>query len=56
MQAEHGSNVFALALDSCNKKIFSAGNDDQVIVHDLERFVVNILFIFYIDCMFAFVF
>ncbi|CAG7836581.1 unnamed protein product [Allacma fusca] len=39
MQAEHGSNVFALALDNSNRKIFSAGNDDQVIVHDVETCV-----------------
>ena len=36
MQAEHGSNVFALAMDKSIQKIFSAGNDDQVIVHDVE--------------------
>jgi WD repeat-containing protein 22 len=34
LQAEHTSNVFSLAFNSNNTKIFSGGNDDQVIVHD----------------------
>ncbi|XP_015120228.1 DDB1- and CUL4-associated factor 5 [Diachasma alloeum] len=36
MRAHHGSNIFCLGYDSSNSKIFSAGNDDQVIVHDME--------------------
>ncbi|XP_034941352.1 DDB1- and CUL4-associated factor 5 [Chelonus insularis] len=36
MRAQHGSNIFCLGYDSSNTKIFSAGNDDQVIVHDLR--------------------
>ena len=32
--AEHNSNVFTVSFNSNNTKIFSAGNDDQVIVHD----------------------
>ncbi|XP_046402157.1 DDB1- and CUL4-associated factor 5 isoform X2 [Ischnura elegans] len=34
MRAQHISNIFCLGYDSTNSKIFSAGNDDQVIVHD----------------------
>lgn len=36
MRAQHGSNIFCLGFDSSNSKIFSAGNDDQVIVHDMS--------------------
>ncbi|XP_053641546.1 DDB1- and CUL4-associated factor 5 isoform X3 [Cherax quadricarinatus] len=36
MKGEHNSNIFCLSFDSCNAKIFSAGNDEQVIVHDLK--------------------
>ncbi|XP_032691163.1 DDB1- and CUL4-associated factor 5 [Odontomachus brunneus] len=36
MKAQHVSNIFCLGYDSSKTKIFSAGNDDQVIVHDLE--------------------
>ncbi|XP_067012561.1 DDB1- and CUL4-associated factor 5 [Anabrus simplex] len=34
MRAQHTSNIFCLGFDSINSKVFSAGNDDQVIVHD----------------------
>ncbi|XP_046689267.1 DDB1- and CUL4-associated factor 5-like [Homalodisca vitripennis] len=34
MRAQHISNIFCLVYDSKNTKIFSAGNDDQVIIHD----------------------
>lgn len=36
MSTTHLSNIFCLGFDSLNHKIFSAGNDDQVIVHDLR--------------------
>ncbi|XP_042859768.1 dentin sialophosphoprotein-like isoform X1 [Penaeus japonicus] len=36
MESEHSSNIFCLSFDSSNSKIFSAGNDEQVIVHDLR--------------------
>ncbi|XP_059475171.1 DDB1- and CUL4-associated factor 5 [Neocloeon triangulifer] len=36
MRAEHGSNIFCLTLNSDNSKIFSAGNDETVIIHDLN--------------------
>jgi len=35
MEAEHLSNIFCLAFDSKNGKLFSAGNDEKVIVHNL---------------------
>lgn len=34
MQTSHVSNIFCLGFDSTNSKIFSGGNDDQVIIHD----------------------
>lgn len=34
MRSQHTSNIFCLGFDSTNHKVFSAGNDDQVIVHD----------------------
>ncbi|KAB0801590.1 hypothetical protein PPYR_03776 [Photinus pyralis] len=45
METNHISNIFCLAFDSKNSKIFSGGNDDQVIVHDLRigSFVVKLL-------------
>ncbi|XP_066593852.1 DDB1- and CUL4-associated factor 5-like [Prorops nasuta] len=36
MKVQHVSNIFCLGYDSSKTKIFSAGNDDQVIVHDLN--------------------
>jgi WD repeat-containing protein 22 len=36
MQKQHISNIFCLGMDSKNTKIFSGGNDDVVIVHDLQ--------------------
>lgn len=36
MRAEHTSNIFCLGFDNSTSKIFSAGNDDQVIVHNLQ--------------------
>ncbi|KAG0721405.1 DDB1- and CUL4-associated factor 5 [Chionoecetes opilio] len=36
MKGEHNSNIFCLSFDSNNTRIFSAGNDEQVIVHDMK--------------------
>ncbi|EHA99067.1 WD repeat-containing protein 22 [Heterocephalus glaber] len=36
LKGEHHSNVFCLAFNSGNTKIFSGGNDEQVILHDVE--------------------
>lgn len=36
MLKQHMSNIFCLDFDSKNTKIFSGGNDDMVIVHDVE--------------------
>ncbi|CAH4036891.1 DDB1- and CUL4-associated factor 5 isoform X1 [Pieris brassicae] len=36
MKALHQSNIFCLGITSDNQKIYSGGNDDIVIVHDLE--------------------
>lgn len=37
LKGEHLSNIFCLAFDSTNRKVFSGGNDEQVILHDVER-------------------
>uniref|UniRef100_A0AAY4AAP5 Ddb1 and cul4 associated factor 5 n=1 Tax=Denticeps clupeoides TaxID=299321 RepID=A0AAY4AAP5_9TELE len=37
LKGEHLSNIFCLAFDSTNKLVFSGGNDEQVILHDVER-------------------
>ncbi|XP_044263338.1 DDB1- and CUL4-associated factor 5 isoform X2 [Tribolium madens] len=34
METNHNSNIFCLAFNSGNTKIFSGGNDDQVFIHD----------------------
>ncbi|XP_029711676.1 DDB1- and CUL4-associated factor 5 [Aedes albopictus] len=36
MNKQHLSNIFCLGLDSRNHRIFSGGNDDVVIVHDIQ--------------------
>ncbi|XP_006814220.1 DDB1- and CUL4-associated factor 5-like [Saccoglossus kowalevskii] len=36
MKGEHNSNIFCLAFSSSNNKVFSSGNDEQVIVHDVH--------------------
>ncbi|XP_061173798.1 DDB1- and CUL4-associated factor 5-like isoform X2 [Saccostrea echinata] len=36
LKGEHTSNIFCLAFDTENTKVFSGGNDEQVIVHDLQ--------------------
>ncbi|XP_043863456.1 DDB1- and CUL4-associated factor 5 [Drosophila mojavensis] len=35
MYGEHGSNIFCLGFDTLSKYVFSGGNDDLVIQHDL---------------------
>ncbi|CAG9789403.1 unnamed protein product [Diatraea saccharalis] len=36
MKSLHHSNIFCLGITNDNQKIYSGGNDDTVIVHDLE--------------------
>ncbi|KAM4690223.1 DDB1- and CUL4-associated factor 5 [Rhinophrynus dorsalis] len=36
LKGEHHSNIFCLAFNSANTKVFSGGNDEQVILHDVE--------------------
>ncbi|CAH0551033.1 unnamed protein product [Brassicogethes aeneus] len=36
MREHHISNIFCVSFDSRNSKIFSGGNDDQVILHDIH--------------------
>lgn len=36
MLKQHLSNIFCLSFDSKNTRIFSGGNDDMAIVHDIE--------------------
>ncbi|KAK7488349.1 hypothetical protein BaRGS_00020323 [Batillaria attramentaria] len=35
MKGEHNSNIFCLAINSSNSKMYSGGNDEQVVVHDI---------------------
>lgn len=35
MKRTHNSNIFCVAFDSKNERIFSGGNDDQVIIHEV---------------------
>ncbi|XP_047668693.1 DDB1- and CUL4-associated factor 5 [Tachysurus fulvidraco] len=37
LKGEHLSNIFCLAFNSTNTHVFSGGNDEQVILHDVER-------------------
>uniref|UniRef100_A0A8C5GL25 Ddb1 and cul4 associated factor 5 n=1 Tax=Gouania willdenowi TaxID=441366 RepID=A0A8C5GL25_GOUWI len=43
LKGEHLSNIFCLAFDSSNTKVFSGGNDEQVILHDVERWVKHFI-------------
>lgn len=36
MKGTHNSNIFTLEFDNEDQKIFSGGNDHQVIVHDMK--------------------
>ncbi|KAL1513165.1 hypothetical protein ABEB36_002613 [Hypothenemus hampei] len=36
MKKTHNSNIFCVAFDSKNQRIFSGGNDDQVIIHEIN--------------------
>lgn len=36
MKKQHESNIFCLGFDNSNSRIFSGGNDDTVILHDIE--------------------
>ncbi|XP_066154685.1 DDB1- and CUL4-associated factor 5 [Euwallacea fornicatus] len=36
MKRTHNSNIFCVAFDSKNERIFSGGNDDQVIIHEVD--------------------
>ena len=36
IEAEHRSKIFRLELDSGNTSLYSGGNDEQVIVHDMD--------------------
>lgn len=38
MNAQHHSNILTLSWDNEDKKIFSGGNDHQLIVHDAETY------------------
>lgn len=36
MKNQHYSNIFCLGFNNDNSKIFSGGNDDALIVHDVK--------------------
>jgi len=38
MNAHHFSNIFTIAWDNEDRKLFSGGNDSQLIVHDVETY------------------
>ncbi|XP_005988421.1 DDB1- and CUL4-associated factor 5 isoform X2 [Latimeria chalumnae] len=42
LKGEHHSNIFCLAFDSSNTRIFSGGNDEQVILHDVESETLDV--------------
>lgn len=39
MEKQHQSNIFCLGFNNDNSKIFSGGNDDTVIVHDVKTYL-----------------
>ncbi|XP_075388431.1 DDB1- and CUL4-associated factor 5 isoform X2 [Tenrec ecaudatus] len=42
LKGEHHSNIFCLAFNSGNTKVFSGGNDEQVILHDVESETLDV--------------
>lgn len=52
LKGEHLSNIFCLAFDSTNKKVFSGGNDEQVMLHDVERMETLNVFL-HIDAVYS---
>ncbi|KAK5857977.1 hypothetical protein PBY51_011183 [Eleginops maclovinus] len=52
LKGEHLSNIFCLAFDSTNRKVFSGGNDEQVILHDVERMETVNVFL-HIDAVYS---
>ncbi|KAH8030248.1 hypothetical protein HPB51_006680 [Rhipicephalus microplus] len=45
MKGHHNSNIFCLCFDSCHKTVFSAGNDEQVVIHDVATGVTKDVFL-----------
>ncbi|UJR34147.1 hypothetical protein I4U23_021554 [Adineta vaga] len=37
LNATHLSNIFSIKFDNQNRRIISAGNDEQILVHDIEK-------------------
>ncbi|CAF1986314.1 unnamed protein product [Rotaria magnacalcarata] len=37
LTATHLSNIFSIKFDNQNRRIISAGNDEQILVHDIEK-------------------
>lgn len=46
MNNQHYSNIFCLSFNADNSRIFSGGNDDVVIVHDVNTYAIIIIFFF----------
>ncbi len=42
LRSQHNSNIFTVAWDNENRRIFSGGNDHQVIVHDVKTCVHDV--------------
>ena len=38
LKTRHNSNIFALSWDNENKRVFSGGNDHQLMVHDVQTY------------------
>lgn len=52
MSAEHTSNIFCMGFDSTNKKLFSAGNDELIMIHEAST-GQNVHTIFHADAIFG---
>ncbi|CAF0772507.1 unnamed protein product [Rotaria sordida] len=37
LKATHLSNIFSIKFDNQNRRIISAGNDEQILIHDIEK-------------------
>ncbi|XP_065320672.1 putative uncharacterized protein DDB_G0277255 isoform X2 [Gordionus sp. m RMFG-2023] len=46
LSAAHNSNIFCLAFDSQTSSLFSSGNDEQVIHHDLNKNTAKNVFLY----------
>lgn len=36
MRTQHNSNIFCISFDAAQRRLYSGGNDEMVIIHNIE--------------------